>query len=212
MTTPLSEFLFNALLEYTSQDDCDAFKTGELYEAMAQVLDILAAHPQALPHIGLTANYLRNVLPSKEPSASDKLEALANSMIESGYGVIGDATRRFAVEMRGQESELEQEAFKQRVSDMTAEFLRNGGKIPDNHAVMVTVGFVKLDTPDEKMSEGELLTYLGTDASRWAEEFVRITAIVTGVQVPVDHMIAWFANAISAGQQKIPVDMVNVNP
>jgi len=48
----------------------------------------------------------------------------------------------------------------------------------------------------EQMTDGALLTYMGTDAQRWAQQFNRI---VKGVP-DEGTMIGWFANAIEAGR------------
>lgn len=52
--------------------------------------------------------------------------------------------------------------------------------------------------PPEDVSDAELLTYLGTDAQRWAYEFARKRAEVENPD-DIGWLISWFANAIMAG-------------
>lgn len=56
------------------------------------------------------------------------------------------------------------------------------------------------------MNDGELLTYMGTDAMRWAEEFCKLFGVYKVNEVEADNsdqiglMVTWFANAIEAGR------------
>lgn len=56
--------------------------------------------------------------------------------------------------------------------------------------------------PNPRESDGELLARLGTDAVKWAEEFLR--RFRDNTMGPIDEglMTAWFAAAIGAGEMK----------
>lgn len=61
-------------------------------------------------------------------------------------------------------------------------------------------------TETSGMSDGELLAYMGTDAQRWAQEFLRIKAEIERADDgrstdDEGWMIGWFANAIGAGER-----------
>lgn len=63
------------------------------------------------------------------------------------------------------------------------------------------------------MNEIEMLTYMGTDAQRWAEEWCRIaTEIQAGHDdrrvIDEGWMIGWFANAIEAGRNAGRMELV----
>jgi hypothetical protein len=49
----------------------------------------------------------------------------------------------------------------------------------------------------KQMTDGALLTYMGTDAGRWAAQFVRLHPNGTDEGT----LIGWFANAIEAGRE-----------
>jgi hypothetical protein len=63
---------------------------------------------------------------------------------------------------------------------------------------------MKADVSDiETMSEGEMLTFLGTDAEKWASAFLHFNPHLEGMGVsdaPGDTLHGWFANAIEAGR------------
>ena len=53
------------------------------------------------------------------------------------------------------------------------------------------------------MNDGELLTYMGTDPMRWAEEWCRVAREIEAAddgRTVIDEgwMVSWFANAIQA--------------
>lgn len=48
-----------------------------------------------------------------------------------------------------------------------------------------------------KMSDGELLAYMGTDAEKWANEF---TDRLGGDPTPGGQLFTWICNAIEAGR------------
>lgn len=57
------------------------------------------------------------------------------------------------------------------------------------------------------MASVEMLTYMGTDAQRWAQAFVERFAVAdrydtndNDLNDPIGLMIGWFANAIEAGR------------
>jgi hypothetical protein len=55
----------------------------------------------------------------------------------------------------------------------------------------------------QRMSDAEFLSHLGTDAQRWAREFIDIISDESMVEAdPTDEgfMIGWFANAIENGK------------
>ena len=61
----------------------------------------------------------------------------------------------------------------------------------------------RAEIPPEPMSDGERLAYMGTDAARWADQFLGVLAwSPDGLTPSVDFglMVGWFANAIEAGR------------
>lgn len=52
----------------------------------------------------------------------------------------------------------------------------------------------------KNMSGGELLAHMGTDASKWTDEFMRVQADPTAGPQDWGAMVGWFANAIEAGR------------
>jgi hypothetical protein len=60
--------------------------------------------------------------------------------------------------------------------------------------------------PDE-LNDAQLLAWLGTDARRWAQEFLRIRREIVAAadhRDPNDEgwLVGWFANAIGAGEMR----------
>jgi hypothetical protein len=47
---------------------------------------------------------------------------------------------------------------------------------------------------------GEILTYMGTDAAKWTDEFMRVQADPKSGPSDWGAMVGWFANAIEAGR------------
>ena len=88
---------------------------------------------------------------------------------------------------------------------------------PPEKAVKVVKG-PDLDGGERKLgevrpeeSDGELLARLGTDATKWAEDFIRST--LTGSDdYEVGHVIGWFANAIEAGRMAGTSEAYAKNP
>lgn len=78
------------------------------------------------------------------------------------------------------------------------------GKImPDPHAVPEDPRKSPFAQPLpalDEMSDGETLTWMGTDAVRWALVFRHYEGRATSDDDKLMNMVGWFANAIGAGQ------------
>jgi hypothetical protein len=189
---------------YVSQPETPSFHTSDLYEAFAQVLDIMASSPQARMHITETAEYLRSVLlPEEEEtptSVSESMDRLATELDEKGAGMMADAARRFANDVRQEELKLAWQDFQQQLATLTNEYYLKRGAIPEGHALAVTVGFIELDKDEETRTDGELLDYMGTDGIKWAHEFCKISRRIVGINVPEDFVHSWFCSAIESGR------------
>ena len=60
-------------------------------------------------------------------------------------------------------------------------------------------GYSGVESTLQEMSDGALRSYMGTDAARWAAQYMRLH----GDTLPDEgNLIRWFANAIEAGSER----------